>query len=72
MKYIYMHKVYESLEDALEEKIFHDTIPNIEKFIRHPLSIEEYLDAKVLRASIRKILVRMTENDLLCLKRKYF
>ena len=66
-----MERTYESIEDILEEKIFHDTIFNIENFLGHELSMEEILHTDVLRTRIREVLDDMDEDNLLYWERKY-
>ena len=61
----------ESIEDFLEDKIFYDTVRNIEYFLRRPLSMEERICTNTLRNNIRKILNNMTENELQCWKQRY-
>lgn len=67
-----MEKTYESIEDILEEKIFYDTVSNIEKFLGYSLSMEEIIRADVLRAKIREVLDNMDEDDLFYWERKYY
>jgi len=66
-----MEKTYESIEDILEEKIFYDTVSNIEKFLGYSLSMEEIIRVDVLRAKIREVLDSMDEDDLIYWERKY-
>lgn len=66
-----MEKTYKSIEDVLEEKIFYDTISNIEKFLGCSLSMEEIIRVDVLRVKIREVLDNMDEDDLLYWERKY-
>lgn len=60
-----------SIEDFLEDKIFYDTVCNIEYFLRRPLSMEERIYTNTLRNNIRKILNNMTENELQSWKQRY-
>ena len=66
-----MEKNYKSIKGVLEEKIFHDTVSNIEKFLGCSLSMEEIIRVNILRRKIREVLDNMGEDDLLYWEKHY-